>query len=116
MIFDTEFAPVKNLTVGAFRDWLLRYETDDKVLSALAPGLTPEMAKANLHPFDRGVPARGRSLTRTAFRSNSCRFSRQSATSPATSAIAPGSDGGGMVARHISTKRMTIGDEKHPNR
>lgn len=40
------FAPVKNMSVGEFRDWLLRYETDDKVLTALAPGLTPEMVAA----------------------------------------------------------------------
>ncbi|MEX1231339.1 MAG: ethanolamine ammonia-lyase subunit EutB [Planctomycetaceae bacterium] len=38
------FAPVSSLTVGEFRNWLLRYETDADVLTALAPGLTPEMA------------------------------------------------------------------------
>jgi ethanolamine ammonia-lyase large subunit len=40
------FAPVAGLTVGAFRDWLLRYETDTAALTALAPGLTPEMVAA----------------------------------------------------------------------
>jgi ethanolamine ammonia-lyase large subunit len=40
------FAPVAGLTVGAFRDWLLRYETDAATLAALAPGITPEMAAA----------------------------------------------------------------------
>ena len=40
------FAPVRSLSVGEFRDWLLRYETDALTLSALAPGLTPEMAAA----------------------------------------------------------------------
>lgn len=40
------FAPVGGLTVGQFRDWLLRYETDGTVLTALAPGLTPEMVAA----------------------------------------------------------------------
>ena len=40
------FAPVAALTVGAFRDWLLRYETDTAALTALAPGLTPEMVAA----------------------------------------------------------------------
>ena len=40
------FAPVAGLTVGAFRDWLLRYETDADLLAALAPGLTPEMVAA----------------------------------------------------------------------
>ena len=43
---DIAFAPVRGLTVGEFRDWLLRYETDAAVLAALAPGLTPEMAAA----------------------------------------------------------------------
>jgi ethanolamine ammonia-lyase large subunit len=40
------FAPVSDLTVGEFRDWLLRYETTTDVLSDLAPGLTPEMVAA----------------------------------------------------------------------
>ena len=40
------FVPVSSLTVGAFRDWLLRYETDSETLAALAPGLTPEMVAA----------------------------------------------------------------------
>jgi len=50
LILDTHdpaaFAPVAGLTVGAFRDWLLRYETTAAQLTALAPGLTPEMAAA----------------------------------------------------------------------
>ncbi|MEZ0217680.1 MAG: ethanolamine ammonia-lyase subunit EutB [Rariglobus sp.] len=50
LIIDTHdraaFAPVAGLTVGQFRDWLLRYETDSTVLTALAPGLTPEMVAA----------------------------------------------------------------------
>ena len=40
------FAPVSGLTVGEFRDWLLRYETGGPTLAALAPGLTPEMVAA----------------------------------------------------------------------
>jgi len=40
------FAPVQGLTVGEFRNWLLRYETDGAVLAALADGLTPEMVAA----------------------------------------------------------------------
>lgn len=44
---DTEaFKPVANLSVGEFRDWLLHYETDHETLTALAPGVTPEMAAA----------------------------------------------------------------------
>jgi ethanolamine ammonia-lyase large subunit len=50
LIIDTHdraaFAPVADLTVGQFRDWLLRYETDSATLAALAPGLTPEMIAA----------------------------------------------------------------------
>jgi ethanolamine ammonia-lyase large subunit len=42
----TAFAPVRHLTVGGFRDWLLAYETTSDVLAALAPGITPEMAAA----------------------------------------------------------------------
>jgi ethanolamine ammonia-lyase large subunit len=40
------FAPVAHLTVGGFRDWLLADETTTAVLSALAPGITPEIAAA----------------------------------------------------------------------
>ena len=40
------FAPVAHLTVGGFRDWLLSDEATTAVLTALAPGLTPEMVAA----------------------------------------------------------------------
>jgi len=50
LIIDTHdaaaFAPVSHLTVGDFRDWLLSYEVDGAVLTAVAPGLTPEMVAA----------------------------------------------------------------------
>jgi ethanolamine ammonia-lyase large subunit len=50
LIFDTHdeaaFAPVRHLTVGEFRDWLLGPRATGDVLSALAPGITPEMAAA----------------------------------------------------------------------
>jgi ethanolamine ammonia-lyase large subunit len=38
------FAPVRTLTVGDFRDWLLSDDATTEVLAKLAPGLTPEMA------------------------------------------------------------------------
>ncbi|XHS76508.1 ethanolamine ammonia-lyase subunit EutB [Burkholderiaceae bacterium UC74_6] len=40
------FAPVSHLTVGDFRNWLLSEQADTATLSALAPGLTPEMVAA----------------------------------------------------------------------
>ncbi|MEG0973454.1 MAG: ethanolamine ammonia-lyase subunit EutB [Comamonas sp.] len=40
------FAPVAHLTVGGFRDWLLSDAASEATLSALAPGLTPEMVAA----------------------------------------------------------------------
>lgn len=50
LIVDTHdaaaFAPVAHLTVGGFRDWLLSDAATPQVLTALAPGLTPEMAAA----------------------------------------------------------------------
>ncbi|NTU78215.1 MAG: ethanolamine ammonia-lyase subunit EutB [Chloroflexales bacterium] len=50
LILDTHdraaFAPVSAMTVGAFRNWLLAYETDSAALARLAPGITPEMAAA----------------------------------------------------------------------
>ena len=50
LIVDTHdaaaFAPVAGMTVGEFRDWLLSYEVTSSDLSALAPGITPEMAAA----------------------------------------------------------------------
>ena len=35
-----------DLTVGEFRDWLLRDESTTELLSGLSPGVTPEMAAA----------------------------------------------------------------------
>lgn len=50
LILDTHdaaaFAPVAGLTVGEFREWLLSEAADAATLSALAPGLTPEMVAA----------------------------------------------------------------------
>lgn len=50
LIVDTHdaaaFAPVAHLTVGDFRNWLLGDAADTATLSALAPGLTPEMVAA----------------------------------------------------------------------
>ena len=40
------FAPVAHLTVGDFRNWLLSEQADTATLSAIAPGITPEMAAA----------------------------------------------------------------------
>ena len=40
------FAEIGALTVGGFRDWLLRHETDETTLRRVAPGITPEMAAA----------------------------------------------------------------------
>ena len=40
------FAPVAHLTVGGFRDWLLSDSATAPALTALAPGITPEMAAA----------------------------------------------------------------------
>jgi ethanolamine ammonia-lyase large subunit len=40
------FAPISHLTVGDFRNWLLGDDVDSAVLSAAAPGITPEMAAA----------------------------------------------------------------------
>ncbi len=40
------FEPVSRMTVGEFREWLLDYSVDSETLTALAPGLTPEMIAA----------------------------------------------------------------------
>jgi len=40
------FAPVRSMSVGELRDWLLTDEADGAALSRLAPGLTPEMVAA----------------------------------------------------------------------
>lgn len=40
------FAPIAHLTVGDFRDWLLLESTDSATLTAVAPGLTPEIVAA----------------------------------------------------------------------
>ena len=50
LIVDTHdaaaFAPVRSLTVGELRDWLLSDEATTERIAALGPGLTPEMAAA----------------------------------------------------------------------
>jgi ethanolamine ammonia-lyase large subunit len=38
------FAPIRHLTVGGLRDWLLSDAASSNTLAAVAPGLTPEMA------------------------------------------------------------------------
>jgi len=40
------FEPVRHMTVGDFRDWLLSDQADEASLTALAPGITPEMSAA----------------------------------------------------------------------
>lgn len=40
------FAPVRHLSVGGFREWLLADETDGAAILAVSPGITPEMAAA----------------------------------------------------------------------
>lgn len=40
------FAPVRHLTVGDFRNWLLSDAADEAALARLAAGITPEMAAA----------------------------------------------------------------------
>jgi ethanolamine ammonia-lyase large subunit len=40
------FEPVAHLTVGGFREWLLSHEATPEAVTALAPGITPEMAAA----------------------------------------------------------------------
>ncbi|ACI52121.1 Ethanolamine ammonia lyase large subunit [Gluconacetobacter diazotrophicus PA1 5] len=50
LIVDTHdaasFAPVAHMTVGQFRDWLLSYTADGDAITALGPGLTPEIVSA----------------------------------------------------------------------
>jgi ethanolamine ammonia-lyase large subunit len=50
LIVDTHdaeaFAPVRSLTVGELRDWLLSDEAAPEMIGALSAGLTPEMAAA----------------------------------------------------------------------
>ncbi|WP_297300264.1 ethanolamine ammonia-lyase subunit EutB [uncultured Methylovirgula sp.] len=50
LIIDTHdrvaFAPISHLTVGEFRNFLLSDEATPEIVSALAPGITPEIAAA----------------------------------------------------------------------
>jgi ethanolamine ammonia-lyase large subunit len=50
LIIDTHdagaFAPISHLTVGGFRDWLLSDAATTAELTAISPGVTPEMAAA----------------------------------------------------------------------
>ena len=40
------FLPIRHLTVGGFRDWLLSDSATEEALARVAPGITPEMAAA----------------------------------------------------------------------
>ncbi|WP_411826717.1 ethanolamine ammonia-lyase subunit EutB [Luteolibacter sp. AS25] len=40
------FASISSLSVGEFRDWLLKYETTGETIAAVRAGLTPEMVAA----------------------------------------------------------------------
>lgn len=64
------FAPVRDFTVGQFRDWLLRYETTPEILGLLSPGLTPEMvaAVAKIMSNQDLVLVASRCRVKTAFR------------------------------------------------
>jgi ethanolamine ammonia-lyase large subunit len=50
LILDTQdraaFAPIADLTVGQFREWLLAYETTGETIARASAGITPEMAAA----------------------------------------------------------------------
>ena len=50
LIFDSHDSPafetISGFTVGQFREWLLKYETNGAALARVAPGITPEMAAA----------------------------------------------------------------------
>jgi ethanolamine ammonia-lyase large subunit len=50
LIFDAHdpqaFAPIRTLTTGELRDWLLSAQATGETLAALAPGITPEIAAA----------------------------------------------------------------------
>ncbi|WP_298733464.1 ethanolamine ammonia-lyase subunit EutB [uncultured Chitinophaga sp.] len=50
LIIDTHdaaaFAPIRHMTVGEWRDWLLSDEADTLALQQLSPGITPEMTAA----------------------------------------------------------------------
>lgn len=43
---EVAFAPIRSMTVGGFRDWLLSDAATPEKVTALAPGLTPEMVAA----------------------------------------------------------------------
>ncbi|MDW5265966.1 MULTISPECIES: ethanolamine ammonia-lyase subunit EutB [Acidobacteriaceae] len=50
LIIDTHdeaaFSPIRHLTIGQLREWILSDERDSDALKAVAPGLTPEMVAA----------------------------------------------------------------------
>jgi ethanolamine ammonia-lyase large subunit len=43
---ETAFQPISHFTVGVLRDWLLSNEADAATITAISPGLTPEMVAA----------------------------------------------------------------------
>ena len=59
------FAPVADLSVGEFRDWLLSEQADTSVLTALAPGLTPEMVAEEIRRLRLPTSTLGSSAVRS---------------------------------------------------
>jgi ethanolamine ammonia-lyase large subunit len=66
------FTPIAHLTVGDFRNWLLSDAATEDSLTALAPGLTPEMVAAvsKLMRVQDLVLVASRTRVRTAFRNS----------------------------------------------
>ncbi|EFL52000.1 Ethanolamine ammonia-lyase [Solidesulfovibrio fructosivorans JJ]] len=66
------FSPVKHLSVGTFREWLLSDQADEASLTALAPGLTPEMVAATSKIMRNQdlILAAAKTRTNTAFRTS----------------------------------------------
>lgn len=91
LIVDTHdavaFAPVAGLTVGEFREWLLSDAADASALTALAPGLTPEMTAAVsklMGNADLVAVARKVRSSRPSARRSACPAGSRPASSPTT--------------------------------
>jgi ethanolamine ammonia-lyase large subunit len=103
------FASAATLTVGELRDWLLSYEADPASLTALARGLTPEMAAAVSKVMRNQdlVSVAGKCEVVTAFRST---LGRKGHLSSRLQPNHPTDDPRGVMASTLDGLRFGIGD------
>ena len=113
LIVDTHqaqaFAPVRHLSVGGLREWLLQDSTDSVALARVAPGLMPEMVAAvcKLMRNHELISVAAKCQVQSAFRTT---LGRPGRISSRLQPNHPTDDPKGVLAAVIDGLRLGIGD------